>query len=419
MPTARLTDASVKRLPAPPGERVDYGDLAFPGLSLRVTGTVGARLERRTWTYTYRHNGTQRRLTLGQYPTLTLAQARDAAGKARQQVQAGADPARQEAKQRDTTVAIVAAMFVRMDLEGRDRKQKYIKDTRAIFANHVLPRWGDRDIKSITRTDVVHLLDDVKAKGTVSRDADGKRRKLDGGPIIANRTLAAVRALLNWSLRRGIIDSTPATLVEAPADEVKRDRVLTAIEIRAIWTAAITLGFPFGEFFQLAMLTGQRRNEVARMQWDHLDLNEALWTLPSAATKAGRTHVVPLSPMAATILKGLPRIAGPEAFVFTTTGRSPISGFTKVKERIDRVIASNGTALTDWTIHDLRRTAATEMARLGISEFIVSRVLNHASRGVTGTVYNRYQYAAEKRQALEAWAAYLTEITQRKTSTAG
>jgi hypothetical protein len=244
MPTARLTDASVKRLPAPPGTRVDYGDLALPGLSLRVTGSVGARPERRTWTYTYRHNGTQRRLTLGQYPTLTLAHAREAAGKARQQVQAGTDPAatREEARQRDTTVATVAESFVRLDLERRNRAPRYIEETRRIFRNHVLPRWGHRDIASITRRDIIALLDDVMERGTVSTSPDGKRRKLKGGPILANRTLSAVRAMLNWCLRRGMIEVAPATLVERPGEETRRERTLTTSEIRAVWIAAERLG---------------------------------------------------------------------------------------------------------------------------------------------------------------------------------
>jgi integrase len=404
MPTARLTDASVKRLPAPSGERVDYGDLAFPSLCLRVTGRVGQRPERRTWTYTYRHNGKQRRLTLGHFPAMTLAQAREAAGKARQQVQAGTDPAaaREEAKRQDTTVAAVAEDFVRLDLERRNRSPRYIVETRRIFKNHVLPRWGHRDIASITRRDIIALLDDIMERGTVSTGADGKRRSLRGGPILANRALSAIRAMLNWCLRRGDVETTPATLVERPGEETTRERTLTAIEIRAIWNAAERLGYPYGQFLKLAMLTGQRRKEVAEMRWDQIDLNTAIWT---ARTKGTKTNIVPLVPMAVEILQTLPRVAGTD-FVFTMNGHGPVTGFSRAKKLIDEVTPE----LAPWRNHDLRRTVATEMARIGVARFIIERVLNHADRSVTA-VYDRHLYVDEKRQALEKWAAHIRSLT--------
>ena len=153
------------------------------------------------------------------------------------------------------------------------------------------------------------------------------------------------------------------------------------------------------------------------MRWADLDLEAAIWTLPAEATKAGRSHVVPLAPLAIDILRSLPRKADAtgkaSSYVFTTSGDAPISGFTKAKLRIDQVIAEvrDGEALAPWTIHDLRRTAATEMARLGVSRFIISKVLNHSDRSVTG-IYDRHAYLVEKRHALETWASYLGNLTQ-------
>ena len=241
-----------------------------------------------------------------------------------------------------------------------------------------------------------------------------------GGPIAANRTLAAIRALFNFALRRGIINSTPVALVERPGQESRRDRTLSTEETRAIWVASGALGYPFGPFFRLALITGQRRNELACMRWAHLDLNAAIWTLPAEATKAGRAHVVPLVPLAIEILKALPRKANavgktakPSPYVFTTAGGAPISGFSKAKPQLDQTItkARDGNALAPWVIHDLRRTAATEMGRLGVSRFIIGKVLNHADRTVTG-IYDRHAYLQEKRHALEKWAQYLSGVAR-------
>jgi integrase len=239
------------------------------------------------------------------------------------------------------------------------------------------------------------------------------------GPIAANRTLAGIRALFNFALRRGIIEATPVALVERPGEEKSRDRTLTAEEIRAIWLACGSLGYPFGTFFRLALITAQRRDEVARMRWNDLDLDEAVWTLPAEATKAGRTHAVPLAPAAIDVLRALPRKATttargtrPSEYVLTSSGDSPISGFSKAKPRLDLTIAKgrNGVPLAAWTIHDMRRSAATEMGRLGVSRFVIGKVLNHADRTVTG-IYDRYAYIQEKRHALEAWARYVEDLT--------
>jgi integrase len=437
MPTVKLTDAAVQRLKAPPGGRVDYFDAAYPGLALRVTGAVKSddgvkdlRPARRTWTLFYRFGGKQRRITFEPgYPALGLADARDVANKAKLQLQAGTDPgaakaeAKAEAARAPDTIANVAELFIKRSLEAKGRAPRYIEETRRSFRLHVLSRWGDRDIATITRRDVIELLDQVMDQGSTVR-ADGKRRKVPGGPIAANRTLSAIRALFNFALRRGIIDSTPVALVERPGEETQRERTLAAHEISAVWTAAETLGYPFGPFFRLALITGQRRDEVARMRWADLDLEAKTWTLSAEATKAGRSHVVPLASLAVDILRSLPRktmtVAGAtraSPYVFTTSGDVAVSGFSKAKPRLDQAItkARDGVALTPWTIHDLRRTAATELGRLGVSRFIIGKVLNHADRSVTG-IYDRNSYLPEKRAALELWGAYLSNLVQPAAS---
>ena len=295
-------------------------------------------------------------------------------------------------------------------MEGKKRAQRHIEETRRKFQLYVLPHWGERDIKDISRRDVIELLDSIVDEGSVV--TPGKRQR--GGPICANRTLAAISAMFNWSLARGIIESTPVALVEKPGEETRRERVLISDELRAIWPAAEALGFPAGTFVKMLLLTAQRREEVATMRWIDLDLNERrTWTIPAQSTKSGRGHLLPLAPIAIDILSALPRFGG---HVFTVTGERPISGYSAAKRRLDKAIkAARAEAGLDdiapWALHDIRRTAATEMGRLGVSRFVIGRVLNHADRSVTG-IYDRHLYLPEKLHALEAWAQYLGNLVQ-------
>lgn len=437
MPTVKLTDAAVQRLKAPPGGRVEYFDATLPGFGVRVAGPTGRSPEgRKSWVLFYRHGGEQKRLTIEPgYPALSLADARKRAGEALALLSQGTDPgsAKAETKtaaaRKPDTVENVVAEFIKRHLEGKRRAPRYIEETRRNFDNHVLPRWRDRDIGSITRRDVIDLLDAIVDSGTRVRGDDGKMRHVKGGPIAANRVLAAVRALLNWALRRGLIETTPAALVERPGEETRRERTLSADELRLIWPAAEGLGYPMGAFFRLVMLTGQRREEVATMAWADIDVDAKVWTIPAIVTKAGRVHAVPLAPAAMDLLRSIPRksarnkagLLAPSPHVFTMTGENAISGYSAGKKRLDaavekaRLAAEIEKPFAPWTVHDLRRTCATEMGRLGVSRFTISKVLNHADRSVTG-IYDRHSYLEEKRAALEVWADYLVGLTRSATA---
>lgn len=438
MPTLKMTDAVVQKTTAAPGQRIDYFD-AHPrdrqrGLVLRVSGSKdkdGRLKVTRTWAAMCRVRGstTLRRFTIGDYPGVGLGAARAEAarivGDAKRE---GADPLKQrkeaerqaEIANKDTIAAVVEAYLAdlakRPKKNGAMRAPRYIEETRRNFGNHVLPRWGAENIRDIGRRDVNELLDAVRDEGSNVKGDDGKRRTLRGGDSASVHTMRAVRAMFHYAIKRGIIDSSPVAMIDAPAPEKPRERTLSAEEIRAIWQAAEAMSYPFGPFFRLALILGQRRNEIAGMCWADIDLKEKTWTLAAEATKGRRAHVVPLPPLAVEIMKALPRksytangATKPSPYVFTTEGDRPISGFSKAKPALDGAItkARDGNALPDWTIHDLRRTAATEMARLGASEFVIGRVLNHAAAGVTGKHYNMHDYVAEKRRALETWAAYL------------
>ena len=254
--------------------------------------------------------------------------------------------------------------FIRGHLKAKCRAPRYIEETRRNFDLHVLTKWRGHTVKSVTRRDVATLLNGI---------AD------EGKPIAANRVLSAVRAIFNWALRQGLVDANPAALVERPGTETRRERVLTADEIKALWAEFDKLGHPFGSFFAMALVIGQRRDEVAAMKWAEIkprplpltDVNvtPVEWVLEGGRTKSGRAHVVPLSSLAMTALAELPRIG---AYVFTSGGHKPIRGYSKAKADRDKAVAATrkkakAKDLPGWTIHDLRRTAATTMAQLGVA----------------------------------------------------
>ena len=193
-----------------------------------------------------------------------------------------------------------------------------------------------------------------------------------------------------------------------------RERALSDDEIRELWAIFDELDYPFGPMFQLMLVLGQRRGETANMRWSNLDLDAAVWHLSSDATKAGRAHDVPFPPRAMRIIDDLPQFQGP--YVFSTTdGKKPVSGYSRAKQRADAAVnearAEDGlNPLAQWSLHDLRRTCGSGMARLGVPIEHIGKVLNHAPRGVTATVYDRHTYLPEKKRALEIWAEHIEGI---------
>ena len=380
----KLTDRGVASLKPGPGEaRTDYWDAGLPGFGIRVSANS------KTWICKYFLNGRHWRMRLGHYPALKLAAARKKALKAKADIADGKNPAAEKQAARNAprpdTFAAVADDFI--ERYAKKRGNKSWRETKRLLDKHVVPAWGRRPIREIARSDVVDLLDRVED---------------DSGFYTANRVLAAVRKLFNWLMvERGKLDTTPIVPGMARGKEVKRERTLDDKEIKALWDA--DLGYPFGSFIRLLLATAQRREEVASMRWEDIDLESKVWTLPAAMTKAGRQHEVPLSPLALEILTVLPRFSGPYV-LSTTAGEKPISGFSRAKKRADEI-----SKVTGWRFHDLRRSAGTNMAKLRVPTFVISRVMNHAEGGVT-KIYARASYLEEKRHALDTWAQKLTSI---------
>jgi integrase len=225
-------------------------------------------------------------------------------------------------------------------------------------------------------------------------------------PVATNRVHSIVRKFFNWAVENDLIANSPVAGIKPPNPETSRDRVLTDDELKAVWREAEKVGYPFGSILQLLILTGQRRGEVTGMMWSELDLDAGLWVLPRERVKNNRRHEVPLSRQAVAILRALPRIGdkcsgSAHSYVFTLNGTAPYNGF-KAKDRFDVGIAP-------WTVHDLRRTCASGMARLGTNLVVIEKVLNHVSGSLAGIVgvYRRHEFAAEKRAALQQWADHV------------
>lgn len=367
-----LTDSKLQSIKPPAKGQQEHADHKVTGLRLRV-GAGGAK----TWILRRRVGGKVINRKLGVYPALKLAKAREAA------------EGMIEALERDgSTEGIdrpfgeVAARWI--DHCKNEKGNRRWQDQERQLELHVLPHWKGRRIAEIKRRDVRDLIEGLE------------------GEVLPNRILALVKALFGYAVERDFIDASPADRIKRTRTEKARDRVLDMGEVARVWKAADLIGYPLGPWAQILMLTAQRRGEVATMRWADLDLKEATWTIPSEVTKADRAQLVPLAPAAVEILSNMPQL-GP--YVFTTTGETPISGFAKAKSRIDLYLASKGDPLDGWRFHDLRRSAASHMVRLGIPELVVSRVLNHAVTGVTGRHYALHTYGPEKRHALEAWAA--------------
>lgn len=397
----KLKAATVETLQAT-DKRQEIPDDLCTGLYL-VVQTTG----KKSWQVRYRHGGVHRRMTLASFPTLTLAAARVRAREVMAAASEGRDPA-EEVKaakapkpedDRDKIKTLIG-QYDKRHLKGL----KSGDVVRRELDRFVVKEWGDRDIHSITKRDVIDLLDGIADSGRV---------------VTANRVRAYLNKFLNWAVERDILPLSPATGVKPVAKEASRDRVLTDDEIRWFWQACEAEGFPWGPLGKVLLLTGQRLNEAAQITEG--EIRGDLWHLSADRTKNGRAHDVPLSDAVQAVLGAVERIEGKPGFIFTTTGTTPVSGFFKARahlaEAMERIAAEErgkAVEIPRWTFHDLRRTAATGMARLGIPVRVTEAVLNHVSGTGGGivAVYQRHDYADEKRQALEAWGRFVLSLMQ-------
>lgn len=402
-----LTAKTVENLKPNPSRRIEIPDPALAGLYL-VVQPSGVK----SWALRYRFGGKPAKLTLGRWPLMGLADARKAAADTQGRIEEGVNPAaeRKRAKADRAEAELTERDKVKTLIEQFDRRHlSKLRDgrgTRQRLNIHVLPVWGEREIQSITRRDVIDLLDGIVDAGTA---------------VTANRIRTILSKFFNWCASRDIIEVPPTLGVKAPVKEYKRDRVLTDDEIRWLWQATGETAYPFGPMARLLLLTGQRLREVSQMTDAEIDGD--VWHLAAERTKNGHPHDVPLTDPVRTIIASLHRLDSPAGYIFTTTGKTPVSGFSRAMKILTarmNAIASKERGepfeIPHWIFHDLRRTAATGMARIGIPVRVTEAVLNHVSGTGGGivAVYQRHDYADEKRKALEAWAGLVEQIVNGK-----
>nr|WP_069624737.1 site-specific integrase [Methyloceanibacter marginalis] len=381
-----LTDAAVKRQKPPEAGQIDVFDQGFPGLALRVSH--GGR---KAWTYHYRFAGKLKRLTLGTYPALSLADARGAWRDAKDARDKGRDPAQdKKRKTGETEFEAVLAEWLKRD-QGDNRSHDSVKRS---IDKDATPAWKGRHVPDLTRRDVLDVLDSVVDRGS---------------PVMARRLHAHLHRFFRWCVGRGIITANPMADMPKPGAETKRERVLTDAELKAVWKACDKIGWPFGPAIQLLILTGARRQEIGALCWSEILADPANIFLSGDRTKNKEPHTIPLSKPALAIIEGLPKVEGDADYVFTTNGKTPISGWSKAKGELPELAEP-------WVLHDLRRTVATGLQRLGVSLTVIEACLGHVSgsrAGVVG-VYQRHSFGAEKAAALEAWGAHVVALVEGK-----
>lgn len=368
----------------------------------------------RSWALRYRRraDNATRKLTLGAYPAIDLTNARRLASKALTAVAENGDPAEDKQAARmaarkpvhQDLVENVVDRFIERHAKKNTRETSW-KEAQRLLKTELVSRWKGKPIAAIGRSDIHAILDAIIDRGS---------------PISANRALAVMSRLFSWSVERGLIPTSPCSGIRPPSPAKTRDRVLTDAELRLVWLACDQIGWPFGPLVRLLILTGQRRDEVGGITWDEVDLDERVWLLPKGRVKNDKGHAVPLSDAAIEIIENLPQIANRARYVFTTTNFAPVSGFTTAKRRFDQIIATlnGGVSIPPWTYHDLRRTLASGCARLGVMPQVVEAILNHRSGTIRGVaaVYNRYDHAAEKRAALDAWEKHVAAFSAMRTT---
>lgn len=424
MAKIRITDKTLRRPPPPSGQTELWDDLV-PGFGLRIAAGGS-----RTYFVMKRLNGKLVRRTVGKVATgdrpgageLALTAARERARALLATLAGGVDPdeakaARARAQTPNTFAEVAKSYFADPSKRGGAALRSRGELERKVRVD--LAAWADRPIAEITRADVRAV---IGAKHATS-------------PVSANRLLALVRRIFRWAVREDLIGANPAMDIDPPAQEEERDRVLSLAEIAQVWRGADAIGFPYGPLVKLLILTAQRRNEVAGLTRGEIAGNG--WRLPDSRAKRGKGHLVPLSKPALAILEGVPKIEGTD-LVFTTGKRAAkkgqkvdpkavpaaVSGWSRMKDRLDAVIAKQAAeaadepldiekhALPAWTLHDLRRSVATHlrdsevMGAASVDRLTVSKILNHAEGGMT-RLYDRYSNDKEKRAALEAWAAVI------------
>ncbi|WP_277968211.1 tyrosine-type recombinase/integrase [Sphingomonas echinoides] len=418
MATGKITKRSVDAMAK--SERTEFlWDDELSGFGLRMTSNNA-----KSYVYQYRMGGREavkKRYTIGKHgspwtPDLARAEAKRLALLVGQ----GIDPAGVDKERRRQAVDLAFASYVGLFVDGYLKSHwKDWQQGKSLLEREAVPVLLRTPLPLIKRSDVVAVLD-----------------RLTDRPAVAKLMHATLRKMLKWAVSRGDLERSPIEEMDAPTGPAARDRVLEDSELATIWRASLGMGYPFGPMYRLLIVTGQRREEIAGLDWRELNRDSETWTLPAARAKNGKAHIVPLNALAIAELDSLAVLLAPatandggevawpqRGLVFTTTGKTSVSGHSRGKSRLDRDVAlllkaeaehdsTEYHPMPDWRIHDFRRTAATGFQRLGVRFEVTEAVLNHISgarSGVAG-VYQRHDWKEEKRTALDVWGRHVSGL---------
>jgi integrase len=390
-----LTDIGIQNL-KPRAKRYEVPDPDARGLRVVVQPSG-----RKSFAVRYRNaTGRARKLTLP--AGITLAAARKLAADALLEVAQSKDPAviRQETRRTsraraEDTVKRLAEQFVEQYAKRKTRKNSW-RATEGIFKNHILPKWSAHSVHEIRRRDVIDLIEAIAVKH----------------PSQANRAHAVLSKFFKWLCQRDVLEASPCTGVEKPSKETARERALDDAEIRRLWLAAEKIGGRKGACYKLLMLTGMRRSEIGHLKWK--EVGDAL-ELPAERMKGKRAHMLPLSTQAAAIIadmpKLVPQVPRPNDYIW---GRTAITQFHDIKAQLDAHMG----AIPNWVTHDIRRSVASGMARIGIALPVIEKILAHRSGSFAGivAVYQRHSFLPEMADALQRWADHIDAIVSGKTT---
>lgn len=415
-----LKDTHVRAFkPAEPKTRYRVPDTEVRGLSIQVTDTG----HKSFILYTrYPGSSAPARRALGEYGTLSLAEAREKARAWKALIKRGIDPRDEERRtleaeqqKRDTTFAAIAEDFIREKLPTERRGAAVERELR----RDLMPDLGAKAITEVTERDILRLI-------------NAKKRT---APAAARNLLALCKRLFSWAIDQRVygLDSSPCQNLRPTriiGERLPRDRILSDDELRALWLAADQMPYPHGTVYKILMLTGLRLNEAAEAKRSEFDMADRVWTVPAARMKGregkARPHVVPITNAIETELYAIPNLQGATYAFSTSHGERPVSMGSKIKEKVDGLMLAElrkmaeargedleTVELAPWKNHDIRRTVRSGLARLRISEATSEAILAHVRPGIIG-VYNHHDYMDEKREALEMWAARLTSIVKPK-----
>jgi len=411
MPKAKLTERKLKSL-EPSDDREDFWDKKLPGFGVRVS-TEGTK----TFFLMYRFAGLRRRMNLGRYPEIPVAEARKQANRALNMVSEGKDPVQErkaeEAKAwRERLAAKTFSQLSQQYVEDYAKvHKKSWEEDEWIIDKFLKPEFGTLNVKEITRTHTRSFLRGIAARA----------------PVQANRAQACLRKIFNWAIEEEIIDleDNPASRIKRPGGPEKpKERALNDAELKAVWHGLEKETLQVKDVLRLILLTAQRPGEVMGLRWDEIDLGEALWTIPGSRTKNGLANVVPLSAQAIRILekhrealeaqrkqrKERGDYVSDSPFVFPNRllvkhAGAPITHIRKATGRLWRSLN-----IQPFSAHDLRRTCATRLGEMQVPGHVIARILNHKQADITSAVYNQYAYLKEKREALDAWGRRVAQI---------